>query len=50
MGYLKAEESSLRLEKLKADENIIQIYYKEKYIDIRVKDLAEEALNRIKQD
>jgi hypothetical protein len=49
-GYLKSDESIPRLEKLKADENIIQIYYKEKYSDIRVKDLAEEALNRLKQD
>jgi len=49
MGYLKVEESILRLEELKSDENIIQIYYKDKYIDIRVKDLAEEALSRIQK-
>ena len=49
MGYLKAEESVSALEKLKEDENIIRIYYKEKYLDIGVKDLAEEALNRIKR-
>ena len=47
MGYLKADESRPLLEKLKGDENIIHIYYKEKYIDIRVKDLAREALIRL---
>ena len=50
MGYLKAEKSGLRLEELKADENIIRIYYKGKYVDISVKTLAQEALTRIKMD
>ena len=50
LGYLKAENARMRLEELKADENIIQIYYKGKYIDIRVKDLAQEALIRIKPE
>lgn len=49
-GYLKAEDSINGLEKLKTDDNIIQIYYKDKYIDIKVKELAEEALVRIKQE
>ncbi len=49
MGSLNAEESRQGLEKLKADENIIQIYYKGKYTDIRVKTLAEEALIRMEQ-
>jgi len=48
MGHLKSEESIPLLENLQADENIIQVYYNEKYMDIRVKDLAEEALNRIR--
>lgn len=50
MGYMKAEESISRIKELKADENIIQIYYKEKYIDTRVKDLAQKALIRIKSN
>jgi hypothetical protein len=49
MGYLKAKESIPRLVELKEDENIIQIYYKEKYSDVRIKDLAQEALIRIKK-
>ena len=49
IGYLKAAESKQKLEQLKRDDTIIQIYYKEKYIDIRVKDLVQEALDRIKK-
>ena len=50
MGNLRAKESVPWLEKLKADENIIRIYYKEKLIDKRVKDLAQEALTRMEKD
>ena len=50
IGYLKKKEAGPSLEELKADENFIQLYYKEKYLDIRVKDLAQEALIRIEQD
>jgi hypothetical protein len=49
MGHLKAEESVSRLEELKADESNVQVLMGEKLIDLRVKDLAEEALTRIGQ-
>jgi HEAT repeat protein len=49
MGYLKAEESMPRLEELKSDESIVQIFMEEKLIDTKVKDLAEEALIRIQK-
>lgn len=47
LGCLKAKEARSGLEKLKTDENIIRIYYKESFTDIRVKDLAQGALTRI---
>ena len=49
MGDLKAEGSISRLEEMKADESIVQVFIKDKLVDICVKDLAEEALTRIQK-
>ena len=50
MGYLKAEESIPQLEDLKKDESMIKLFYDKKITDVQVKDLAKEALFRIKSN
>ena len=49
LGLLKSENAIPLLEELRTDENVINMFADKKLIDIRVKDLAEEALFRIKK-
>lgn len=49
LGNLKAKQVIPKLEELKSDGTIIQVFFEEKLIDISIKDLAESALARIKQ-
>ena len=50
MGLIKAEDSEFLLEELKKDETVITVFINTKLTDIRVKDLAEDALFRIKKE